>query len=81
VLLYLFWEPLDADRYEEFVCHRQELSELQEAIGDGRVTFSAQSFMAMWQEWAERGRPDWVGDHVDRLRARYCVAIAAGEPR
>jgi hypothetical protein len=81
VLLYLFWEPLDADRFEEFVRHRHELAELQQALGDARVTFAAQSFRAMWQQWAERGRPDWVADHLDRLRARYCVSIAAGEPR
>lgn len=81
VLLYLFWEPLDADRFEEFNRHRQELAELQEAVGHGRVTLSAQSFGAMWQQWTEGGTPDWLADHVNRLRARYCVSIAAGEPR
>jgi hypothetical protein len=76
VLLYLFWEPLDADRFEEFLRHRHELAELQQAVGNGRVTFSAQSFLAMWRDWAERDAPAWLSDHVDRLRARYCVAIA-----
>jgi hypothetical protein len=79
-LLYLFWEPLDAARFEEFGRHRQELAELQEAVKEGRVTFAAVTFDAMWRDWAERGVPDWVADHVDRLRARYCVSIAAGEP-
>ena len=81
VLLYLFWEPLDADRFEEFGRHRQELADLQEAVTSGRVSFSPQSFTALWQDWAARGAPDWLADHVDRLRARYCVSIAAGEPR
>jgi hypothetical protein len=79
-LLYLFWEPLDADRFEEFGRHRRELAELQEALKDGRVTFTAISFDAMWRDWAERDTPAWLADHVDRLRARYCVAIA-GEAR
>jgi hypothetical protein len=79
-LLYLFWEPLDADCFEEFGRHREELSELQEAVKGGRVTFSAISFDSMWRDWAERGAPAWLADHVDRLRARYCVAIA-GEAR
>jgi hypothetical protein len=79
-LLYLFWEPLDADRFEEFGRHRQELAELQEAVKDGRVTFTAMSFETMWRDWAERHAPAWLADHVDRLRARYCVSIA-GEPR
>jgi len=81
VLLYLFWEPLDADRFEEFVAHRRELAELQAALGDGRVSFVAQTFKAMWQQWAELDTPDWVGGHVERLRARYCVSIAPGEPQ
>jgi hypothetical protein len=79
-LLYLFWEPLDADRFEEFGRHREELAELQEAVKDGRVTFTAISFDAMWRDWAERDTPVWVAAHVDRLRARYCVSIA-GEAR
>lgn len=80
VLLYLFWEPLDADQFEEFGRHRQELAELQQAVQDGRVTFSAQNFRAMWQEWAACAAPDWLADHVQRLHARYCVSIAAREP-
>ena len=79
-LLYLFWEPLDADRFEEFGRHRQELAELQEAVKGGRVTFTAISFEAMWRDWAARDAPDWLANHVDRLRARYCVSIA-GEAR
>jgi hypothetical protein len=80
-LLYLFWEPLDADRFEEFGRHRQELAELQEAVKEGPVTFAAVTFDAMWRDWTERDVPDWVANHVDRLRARYGVSIAAGEPR
>lgn len=79
-LLYLFWEPLDADRFEEFGRHRQELAELQEALKDGRVTFTAISFDTMWRDWAHRDAPAWLAGHVGRLRARYCVSIA-GEAR
>jgi hypothetical protein len=79
-LLYLYWEPLDADRFEEFGRHREELADLQEAVQGGGVTFSAISFDTMWQDWTERAAPAWLADHVDRLRARYCVAIA-GEVR
>jgi hypothetical protein len=75
-LLYLYWEPLDADRFEEFGRHREELADLQEAVQGGGATFSAISFDTMWQDWTERAAPAWLADHVDRLRARYSVAIA-----
>ena len=55
-LLYLYWEPLDADQFEEFGRHRAELAELADAVRDARVTFAAQSFEAMWREWASAGR-------------------------
>jgi hypothetical protein len=34
----------------------------------------------MWQEWAARAAPSWLADHVERLRARYCVSIPAMTP-
>jgi hypothetical protein len=75
ILLYLYWEPLNADRFEEFRRHRAEVTELADAVRDARVTFGPQSFDAMWQEWAARAVPGWLADHVARLRARYCVSI------
>jgi hypothetical protein len=77
ILLYLYWEPLNADRFEEFCRHRQETAELADATRDGRVTFVPQRVQAMWQEWAGRAAPGWLADHVDRLRARYCVSVPA----
>jgi hypothetical protein len=77
-LLYLYWEPLNAAEFSEFGRHRGEAAELTGAVGDARVTFDAQSFEEMWSEWATRATPAWLPDHVDRLRARYSVQIAAG---
>jgi FAD/FMN-containing dehydrogenase len=78
-LLYLYWEPLDADQFEEFGRHREEATELADAVRDARVTFAAQSFAAMWRDWAARTDPSWLAAHVDRLRARYCVRVAPGK--
>lgn len=78
-LLYLYWEPLDADQFEEFGRHREEATELADAVRDARVVFTAQSFAAMWRDWAARSAPSWLAAHVDRLRARYCVRVAAGK--
>jgi hypothetical protein len=75
-LLYLYWEPLDADQFEEFCRHRKEAIELADAVRGARVAFASQSFDAMWREWAARAAPSWLPDHVGRLRARYCVSIA-----
>jgi hypothetical protein len=79
-LLYLFWEPLDANRFDEFRRHRAELAALRDAVRDARVLFEAKSFEALWREWIEHHSPPWLPSHVARLRARYSVSIADGAP-
>ncbi len=79
-LLYLFWEPLNADQFDEFRRHRAELAALGEAVRGARVVFQAKSVEALCREWAERRQPAWLAGHVARLRARYGVTIAAPRP-
>lgn len=76
-LHYLFWEPLDADDYVEFRSHRQELDALSEAVEGAGVTFGAESFESMWDEWATHTTPAWLAGHVARLRDRYSVSLDA----
>lgn len=78
-LVYLFWEPLDADQFDEFQRHREELAELAEAARDARVTFVPQTFESMWRQWEQRSTPAWLASHVRRLRARYSVAVTGGK--
>lgn len=75
-LLYLYWEPLNAGDFGEFRRHRAEAAELAVAVADARVTLNALSFEAMWRQWAALDAPEWLPNHLDRLRARYSVAIA-----
>lgn len=75
-LLYLFWEPLDADRFDEFRRHRDELDRLVQALQDARIGLAAQSFEALWRDWARLPSPTWLAGHVVRLRARYNVALS-----
>jgi hypothetical protein len=75
-LLYLYWEPLDADRFAEFGLHRHELSKLAEAVRDARVAFASRSFNSLWRDWEAQASPPWLSRHVARLRARYAVTLA-----
>jgi hypothetical protein len=77
-LVYLYWEPLNADEFAEFCRHRAEVVEVAKAVADARVTMDGLSFEAMWREWAALNTPEWLPGHLDRLRARYSVSIAAG---
>jgi hypothetical protein len=77
-LVYLYWEPLNADEFAEFCRHRAEVVEVAKAVADARVTMDGLSLEAMWREWAALNTPEWLPGHLDRLRARYSVSIAAG---
>ena len=74
-LLYLYWEPLDAEAYDAFRSHREELDALIDAVDGARVDFAADSFDRLWQDWSKRDSPEWLSDHVARLRRRYAVAL------
>ena len=74
-LLYLYWEPQDAESYDEFHRHRQELAALSAAVEGARVNIATQSFDRLWQSWLDRGGPDWLPAHVERLRSRYAVSL------
>jgi hypothetical protein len=76
-LLYVYWEPLDADQFDEFRRHRAELASVESAVDGARVRFQATSFEALWRDWSERRSPPWLGGHVGRLRSRYSVSLTA----
>lgn len=74
-LLYLYWEPLDAEAFDAFRHHQRELDRLTEAVSGARVDFATKSFDQLWQDWSERSSPSWLSDHVARLRRRYAVTL------
>jgi hypothetical protein len=75
-LAYLFWEPVDAHRFEPFRGHRAELAWLVGSVDGASVRLVAQSFDELWSEWQALAEPTWLREIVARLKSRYGVAIA-----
>ena len=69
-LLYLFWEPLDAEAsYDVFVHHRRDgASWLTELVAQSGVAFHAQSFDELWSEWEQAIDEPWLRELVAQLR-------------
>ena len=76
-LLYLYWEPLDAERFGEFGAHQRELRDLTEAVAGARVAFASRSLHSLWRDWDSQALPSWSSRHVARLRSRYDVTLAS----
>jgi hypothetical protein len=75
VLLYIYWEPLDADAHETFAEHRDEVEEFSGRVGDPDCRFVALSYRELWQRWTRAG--GWHAEHVAAQRRRYGVSVGS----
>ena len=73
-LLYLYWEPSNADMFPMFDEHRREIARFAEAIAGDGPKFVSMSYPELWQGWQAVTEPEWLKIHVSRLRTRYAVA-------
>lgn len=75
-LLYLYWEPLNAARYEEFDEHHKEIEKFQAAVAGADVDFVPMSYLDLWASWSRDDKaPKWLAMHVARLHQRYSMRI------
>jgi Restriction Endonuclease associating with ARP len=76
-LVYLYWEPSNADSVPIFARHGDELAHFGELVADDpSCRFQALSYREHWRELdglAEK--PAWLDAHVAELRGRYEVAV------
>ena len=72
-LLYLYWEPLNADLalFEE---HRREIQAFADKVGSSLIPFRAMSYNALWALW-DPSAPAWLRAHLEDIRGRYAVEI------
>jgi hypothetical protein len=75
ILLYLFWEPTNAPSFSVFDEHRGEISNFSGRVLGGFPEFRAMSYRELWSNWESDQPPDWLRAHLQRVRARYEIAI------
>ncbi len=74
-LLYVYWEPTNARMHRVFRKHREEIDRLAERVVGSTPAFRTMSYAEVWRMWENNGAPDWLRKHVERLYARYGVAV------
>ena len=72
-LLYIFWEPANANEFPIFAEHRDEVTRFAESISGGGPEFVAMSYPELWRLWDTQSEPEWLYSHVQNLRLRYGV--------
>ena len=71
-LLYLFWEPLNWNEFEECRRHRAEVEAFSGAVSPSAISFVWTTYGNLWDEWA--ADPS-LAAHVQNLKARYEVRL------
>ncbi len=69
-LVYLFWEPDDADAHDLFRLHRDEIALFAERTRSNELQFCSLSYRELWEAWRSSGVHD-LAKHADRLHRRY----------
>jgi len=66
-LLYLYWEPRNAESWPQYAAHRAEANDLAKQVCGASVTLRPISYLELWAEWETQDVPA----HLDYLRTRY----------
>lgn len=71
ILFYVYWEPLNADEFQEIIDHRREVLEFSDWVRGGDIRFEALAYPDLWHEW--ESTLTWIGAsfHIAALRERY----------
>ena len=75
VLLYLFWEPMDACEISEFRDHRAEVEDFAGSVADSAIRFVARSYPAWWAKWDAALQTGRTKGHLEALEERYALNI------
>lgn len=75
-LVYVWWEPANADEFPVFAAHREEISQFAKRIGGGAPIFAAVSYPELWAQWASSPSED-LQRHCGNLVRRYSRMIKA----
>jgi hypothetical protein len=71
-ILYLFWEPRNANVCPVFQVHRKELERFAKAVNAKTERFHYMSYTELWESWSGIGE---LKQHLANLRARYLIDL------
>ncbi len=71
-LVYLYWEPKNAEKFAEFKRHRAEVAEFAKALEGSSIRFISMSYPELWSQWERKAA---LKEHAAMLKARYEVTI------
>jgi hypothetical protein len=74
-LVYVWWEPTNADEIEEVHAHRAEVNELSRRLDESVPRLHALTYAELFAQWHDAPSPAWVSEHLTQLHSRYMLAV------
>jgi hypothetical protein len=74
MLLYLFWEPDNAEEIAVCRQHRNELQEFSKIVEGSRVDFCWLSYPELWRSWLNSPS---ISGYAENLQRRYSIRISS----
>ena len=74
-LVYLYWEPVNADALDVYRRHRKEVVTFSEMVKGGDVRFVALSYNELWAFWRDTSTWKGMNMHLSNLGQRYDFSI------
>ena len=72
-LVYLYWRPVNSEKFEEYQRLKEDLHNFQSAIQNAQgVEFMALDYLELWESWEKQNT---MGEHAGLLKKRYRLEI------
>ena len=71
-ILFLYWEPLNAQTIPACQQHQHELAQLTTAVQESAITFRTMTYSQLWSSWS---RISELAQHASNLINRYEVGL------
>ncbi len=75
ILLYVYWEPANADEFDECSCHRRSLDDFADRVSGSEIGFQHMSYAQLWDGWLGECRWNGIREHVSNLRRQYELPV------
>ena len=77
-LVYVYWEPANADEHQWVLDHRVEVDRLRGYVDGSQIPLHAMTYWQLLDEWAELDpQPEWLAEHLTAIGVRYRVDVPA----
>ena len=71
-LLYLYWQPQNADLFPVFQTHSQQIEAFAKKVQNSKVKFISITYPQLWQSWQNIPQ---LSTHLNHLKRKYQISI------